>query len=88
MVFDVPTLIAFVSRTIALEPGDVLSTGTPVGVGHYQRPPRYLQDDDRLRCEIEGIGVLENVVADELPRVDDHATAAGMGVVGARGSVA
>jgi 2-keto-4-pentenoate hydratase/2-oxohepta-3-ene-1,7-dioic acid hydratase in catechol pathway len=88
MVFDVPTLIAFVSRTIALEPGDVLSTGTPAGVGHYQRPPRYLQDDDRLRCEIEGIGVLENVVADELPRVHDHATAAGMGVVGARGSVA
>jgi 2-keto-4-pentenoate hydratase/2-oxohepta-3-ene-1,7-dioic acid hydratase in catechol pathway len=88
MVFDVPTLIAFVSRTIALEPGDVLSTGTPAGVGHYQQPPRYLQDGDRLRCEIEGIGVLENVVADELPRVDDHATAAGMGVVGARGSVA
>jgi 2-keto-4-pentenoate hydratase/2-oxohepta-3-ene-1,7-dioic acid hydratase in catechol pathway len=88
MVFDVPTLIAFVSRTIALEPGDVLSTGTPAGVGHYQRPPRYLQDGDRLRCEIEGIGVLENVVADELPRVHDHATAAGMGVVGARGSVA
>jgi 2-keto-4-pentenoate hydratase/2-oxohepta-3-ene-1,7-dioic acid hydratase in catechol pathway len=88
MVFDVPTLIAFVSRTIALEPGDVLSTGTPAGVGHYQQPPRYLQDGDRLRCEIEGIGVLENVVADELPRVHDHATAAGMGVVGARGSVA
>jgi 2-keto-4-pentenoate hydratase/2-oxohepta-3-ene-1,7-dioic acid hydratase in catechol pathway len=88
MVFDVPTLIAFVSRTIALEPGDVLSTGTPAGVGHYQRPPRYLQDGDRLRCEIEGIGVLENVVADELPRVDDHAAAAGMGAVGARGSVA
>jgi 2-keto-4-pentenoate hydratase/2-oxohepta-3-ene-1,7-dioic acid hydratase in catechol pathway len=88
MVFDVPTLIAFVSRTIALEPGDVLSTGTPAGVGHYQRPPRYLQDGDRLRCEIEGIGVLENVVADELPRVHDHAAAAGMGVVGARGSVA
>jgi 2-keto-4-pentenoate hydratase/2-oxohepta-3-ene-1,7-dioic acid hydratase in catechol pathway len=88
MVFDVPTLIAFVSRTIALEPGDVLSTGTPAGVGHYQRPPRYLQDGDRLRCEIEGIGVLENVVADELPRVHDHAAAAGMGAVGARGSVA
>jgi 2-keto-4-pentenoate hydratase/2-oxohepta-3-ene-1,7-dioic acid hydratase in catechol pathway len=88
MVFDVPTLIAFVSRTIALEPGDVLSTGTPAGVGHYQQPPRYLQDGDRLRCEIEGIGVLENVVADELPRVDDHAAAAGMGAVGARGSVA
>ena len=79
MVFDVPTLIAFVSRTIALEPGDVISTGTPAGVGHYQDPPRYLKGSDRLRCEIEGIGVLENVVADELPRADDHAAAAGMG---------
>ncbi|HET8572099.1 MAG TPA: fumarylacetoacetate hydrolase family protein [Candidatus Limnocylindria bacterium] len=86
MVFDVPTLIAFVSRTIALEPGDVLSTGTPAGVGHYQQPPRYLQDGDRLRCEIEGMGVLENIVADELPRADDHAAAAGMGAGVAQGS--
>ena len=78
MVFDVATIIAFASRTITLDPGDVIATGTPAGVGHFQRPPRYLHDGDRLRCEIEGIGVLENTVVDELPRAGDHATAAGV----------
>jgi acylpyruvate hydrolase len=78
MVFDIPTVIAFASRTITLEPGDLIATGTPAGVGHFQTPPRYLHDGDRLRCEIEGIGVLENTVVDELPRADDHATAAGV----------
>jgi 2-keto-4-pentenoate hydratase/2-oxohepta-3-ene-1,7-dioic acid hydratase in catechol pathway len=78
MVFDVATIIAFASRTITLEPGDVIATGTPAGVGHFQRPPRYLSDGDRLRCEIEGIGVLENSVVDELPRAADHAAAAGV----------
>jgi acylpyruvate hydrolase len=78
MVFDVATIIAFASRTITLEPGDVIATGTPAGVGHFQRPPRYLHDGDRLRCEIEGIGVLENTVIDELPRAGDHAAAAGV----------
>ena len=78
MVFDVATIIAFASRTITLDPGDVIATGTPAGVGHFKRPPRYLLDGDRLRCEIEGIGVLENTVVDELPRAGDHATAAGV----------
>ena len=78
MIFDVPTIIAFASRTITLEPGDVIATGTPAGVGHFQHPPRYLRDGDRLRCEIEGIGVLENTIIDELPRASDHATAAGV----------
>jgi acylpyruvate hydrolase len=78
MVFDVATIIAFASRTITLEPGDIIATGTPAGVGHFQDPPRYLRDGDQLRCEIEGIGVLENSVVDELPRADDHAAAAGV----------
>jgi acylpyruvate hydrolase len=78
MVFDVATVVAFASRTITLEPGDVIATGTPAGVGHYQHPPRYLVDGDRLRCEIDGIGVLENSVVDELPRLDDHDAAAGV----------
>lgn len=78
MIFDVPTIIAFTSRTITLEPGDIIATGTPAGVGHFQRPPRYLGDGDRLHCEIEGIGVLENTVVDELPRAADHAAAAGV----------
>ena len=78
MVFDVATLVAFASRTITLEPGDLLITGTPAGVGHYQSPPRYLGDGDVMRCEIEGIGVLENRVVDEVPRTDDHEIAAGV----------
>ena len=78
MIFDIPTVVAFASRTITLEPGDVIATGTPAGVGHYQDPPRYLAGGDRLRCEIEGIGVLESTVVDEEPRLDDHAAAAGV----------
>jgi 2-keto-4-pentenoate hydratase/2-oxohepta-3-ene-1,7-dioic acid hydratase in catechol pathway len=78
MIFDVPTIVAFASRTITLEPGDIIATGTPAGVGHFQHPPRYLHHGDRLRCEIEGIGVLENSVVDELPRAEDHAAAAGV----------
>ena len=78
MIFDVWTIVAFVSRFIALEPGDVIATGTPAGVGHFHDPPRYLHGGDRMRCEIEGIGVLENPVVDEEPRIADHARAAGL----------
>jgi len=78
MIFDLPTLIAFVSRTITLEAGDLIATGTPAGVGHFHDPPRYLEAGDVMRCEIEGIGVLENRVVDELPRSGDHATVAGV----------
>ncbi len=79
MIFDVFTVVAFASRTITLEPGDVIATGTPAGVGHYQQPPRYLADGDVMRCEIAGIGAIENPVVDELPRITDHAEAAGFG---------
>ncbi|MDQ2674421.1 MAG: fumarylacetoacetate hydrolase family protein [Chloroflexota bacterium] len=78
MVFDVATIVSFASRTITLEPGDVIATGTPAGVGHYQDPPRYLSDGDVMRCEIEGIGAIENPVVDAMPRVADHARAAGV----------
>lgn len=78
MVFDVATIVAFASRTITLEPGDVIATGTPAGVGHYQTPPRYLADGDLIRCEIEGIGAIENRVVDAGPRLADHATASGL----------
>jgi 2-keto-4-pentenoate hydratase/2-oxohepta-3-ene-1,7-dioic acid hydratase in catechol pathway len=81
MIFDVATLVAFVSRTITLEPGDLIATGTPAGVGHFQHPPRYLADGDLMRCEIDGIGVLENRVADATPRHPDHETAAGVAVI-------
>jgi len=78
MVFDVATIVAFASRTITLEPGDVIATGTPAGVGHYQVPPRYLAQGDVMRCEIDGIGAIQNRVVDELPRIDDHVRAAGV----------
>jgi len=83
MVFDVATIVAFASRTITLEPGDVIATGTPAGVGHYQAPPRYLADGDVMRCEIEGIGAIENPVVDQPGRTDDHAMAAGVASLGA-----
>ena len=78
MVFDVLTIVAFASQTITLEPGDVIATGTPAGVGHYQSPPRYLVGGDVMRCEIEGIGAIENSVVDAPGRIDDHARAAGI----------
>jgi 2-keto-4-pentenoate hydratase/2-oxohepta-3-ene-1,7-dioic acid hydratase in catechol pathway len=56
MIFDVPTLISFVSKHMTLEPGDVISTGTPSGVSNLVR-------GDRVEVEIEGIGVLANTVA-------------------------
>lgn len=78
MIWDVPSLIAFVSRSIALEPGDILATGTPAGVGHYHDPPRYLSGGDVMGCEIAGIGALENTIVDEQPRAADHSAAAGI----------
>jgi 2-keto-4-pentenoate hydratase/2-oxohepta-3-ene-1,7-dioic acid hydratase in catechol pathway len=61
---DVPHLIAIISRTITLEPGDIVSTGTPGGVGVFRDPPVFLQPGDRARCEIEGIGSVENPIVD------------------------
>jgi acylpyruvate hydrolase len=77
MIFDVATIVAFASRTISLEPGDVIATGTPAGVGTFHDPPRYLVGGDRVRCEIAGIGALDNVIVDEVPRIPDHDVAAG-----------
>jgi 2-keto-4-pentenoate hydratase/2-oxohepta-3-ene-1,7-dioic acid hydratase in catechol pathway len=60
MIFDIPTLIASLSEGLTLEPGDILATGTPSGVGYAMDPPRYLTDGDEVCCEIEGIGRLCN----------------------------
>jgi len=60
LIFDVPTIIATIAAGITLLPGDVIATGTPAGVGIGFKPPRYLVDGDRVRCEIDGIGALEN----------------------------
>jgi len=63
LIFPVPYLIAYLSSYLALEPGDVIATGTPAGVGAFRKPPRYLAPGDVVRMEIEGIGVLENRVS-------------------------
>ena len=62
LIFDIPTLIATLSAGITLYPGDLIATGTPVGVGIGYKPPKYLKSGDRVRIEIDGIGVLENPV--------------------------
>ena len=64
LLFNVPTLIEFISRGITLEPGDLIATGTPSGVGVFRDPPVFLQPGDRVRCEIEGIGAVENPIVD------------------------
>ncbi|MCX7342351.1 MAG: fumarylacetoacetate hydrolase family protein [Hyphomicrobiales bacterium] len=60
MIFDIPTLIASLSEGLTLEPGDVIATGTPSGVGYAMTPPCFLKDGDVVECEVEGIGTLSN----------------------------
>ncbi|MDN3921278.1 fumarylacetoacetate hydrolase family protein [Roseateles violae] len=60
LIFDIPALIATISRGITLYPGDVIATGTPAGVGMGLVPPQYLKPDDVVRIEIDGIGTLSN----------------------------
>jgi 2-keto-4-pentenoate hydratase/2-oxohepta-3-ene-1,7-dioic acid hydratase in catechol pathway len=62
LIFNVPQLVSFLSQTITLEPGDVIATGTPGGVGMGRKPPVYLKEGDQVVVEIEGIGALENPV--------------------------
>ncbi|WP_433367982.1 fumarylacetoacetate hydrolase family protein [Streptosporangium sp. CA-115845] len=61
LVFDPVELVRYVSTILTLRPGDVIATGTPGGVGHARKPPRYLADGSRLVTEISGIGRLDNV---------------------------
>ncbi|MBP0464945.1 fumarylacetoacetate hydrolase family protein [Roseomonas sp. PWR1] len=63
LIFGIPTLIATISAAITLEPGDIIATGTPAGVGIGFSPPKFLKAGDRVRIEVPGIGVLENPVA-------------------------
>jgi acylpyruvate hydrolase len=63
LIFDVPAIISFLSQQLTLEPGDLVATGTPAGVGLGMSPQIWLQPGDRIRMEIDGIGVLENHVA-------------------------
>jgi 2-keto-4-pentenoate hydratase/2-oxohepta-3-ene-1,7-dioic acid hydratase in catechol pathway len=63
LIFDVPAIIAFLTQQLTLEPGDLIATGTPAGVGLGMKPQVWLQPGDTVRMEIDGIGVLENPVA-------------------------
>jgi len=65
MIFDVPTLIEFLSASMILEPGTVILTGTPHGVGFARTPPVFLRAGDSVTIEIEGIGRLTNPVVEE-----------------------
>lgn len=60
LVFDPVALVRYISDILTLRPGDVIATGTPGGVGHARKPPRYLTDGSVLVTEIEGLGRLEN----------------------------
>ena len=63
MIFDVATLVATLSEAMTLEPGDVIATGTPSGVGYARTPPVFMRPGDVIEIEIERIGTLRNVVA-------------------------
>jgi acylpyruvate hydrolase len=60
LIFDVPTLVADLSRIVALEPGDLIATGTPGGVGDAMKPPAYLRPGDVVEISVDGIGTLTN----------------------------
>ncbi len=65
LLFSVPQLISYLSEVMTLEPGDVIATGTPEGVGMARTPPRWLRPGDLVCVEIDGVGTLENRVAAE-----------------------
>jgi 2-keto-4-pentenoate hydratase/2-oxohepta-3-ene-1,7-dioic acid hydratase in catechol pathway len=60
LIFDIPTIVAYVSRFTPLSPGDVIATGTPGGVGDRREPPMYMKEGDVAEVEITGLGVLRN----------------------------
>ncbi|HZQ80713.1 MAG TPA: fumarylacetoacetate hydrolase family protein [Gaiellaceae bacterium] len=65
LIFDVPTLVSYISKAMTLDAGDVILTGTPEGVGYFREPKVGLKPGDEVEVEVEGIGVLRNtVVAD------------------------
>jgi 2-keto-4-pentenoate hydratase/2-oxohepta-3-ene-1,7-dioic acid hydratase in catechol pathway len=63
LIFDIPTLIEYLSRSMTLQSGDIIATGTPAGVGAGFKPPKYLKKGDVVVVFIDRIGRLENAVA-------------------------
>jgi 2-keto-4-pentenoate hydratase/2-oxohepta-3-ene-1,7-dioic acid hydratase in catechol pathway len=66
MIFGVAEVIEYLSRVLTLEPGDVVATGTPPGVGFVRTPPRFLRDGDVVECSVERIGTLTNPVESDV----------------------
>lgn len=71
LIWSIPELIEHITASVTLEPGDVIATGTPAGVGVFRDPPVFLQPGDRVRCEIDGIGSVENPVIDWSDAAED-----------------
>jgi 2-keto-4-pentenoate hydratase/2-oxohepta-3-ene-1,7-dioic acid hydratase in catechol pathway len=66
MMFPVVEMLVYITQGITLEPGDIIFTGTPSGVGHARKPnPVWMKSGDTIEVEIQGIGVLRNPIADE-----------------------
>ena len=65
MMFHIPAIIEHMSRGITLEPGDIIATGTPDGIGHARKPPEYLHPGDVVECEVEKVGVIRNRIVGE-----------------------
>ncbi|MDH3798749.1 MAG: fumarylacetoacetate hydrolase family protein [Desulfobacterales bacterium] len=65
MIFDIPTIIAFISQDITLWPGDIISTGTPSGVGIFRDPPVLLKAGDVVECRVENVGTIRNTIEAE-----------------------
>tara|TARA_B100000579_G_scaffold435013_1_gene457255 strand:+ start:1107 stop:1958 length:852 start_codon:yes stop_codon:yes gene_type:complete len=66
LIFDIPTLISYISKALPWNAGDVLVTGTPGGVGFKRNPPVFMKDGDKVEVEISDIGVLSNIIKDEI----------------------
>jgi 2-keto-4-pentenoate hydratase/2-oxohepta-3-ene-1,7-dioic acid hydratase in catechol pathway len=64
MIFNIPAIIAYLSRGMTLMPGDIIATGTPSGVGFARTPPEFLRPGDIIECEVEKIGLIRNRVAE------------------------
>ena len=65
LVFTVPYLVSFLSEIMTLEPGDIICTGTPGGVGQARKPQSWMKHGDVVPVEIEGLGVLKNPIVNE-----------------------
>src|SRR3954447_14466176 len=65
MMFPVKEMLVYITQGMTLEPGDVIFTGTPSGVGHARQPPAWMRDGDVCEVEIEGVGLLRNPIKDE-----------------------